>query len=88
MEGRAPALQTPAAARTRTLITRQAATATAIGPDAPPARLFHHPPGYHVAAHGAATSLLSLPYTLVMAPYRVLRFLTKSHDVGALAVTP
>ncbi|PNW88234.1 hypothetical protein CHLRE_01g020500v5 [Chlamydomonas reinhardtii] len=43
--------------------------------------------GYHVA-RGAATSLLSLPYTLIMAPYRVLRFLTKSHDTGVMTVTP
>ncbi|KAG2444504.1 hypothetical protein HXX76_001252 [Chlamydomonas incerta] len=43
--------------------------------------------GYHVA-RGAATSLLSLPYTLIMAPCRVLRFLTKTHDTGVLAVTP
>lgn len=39
-------------------------------------------------ARGAATSLLSLPYTLIMAPYRVLRFLTKSHDTGVMTVTP
>ncbi|KXZ42629.1 hypothetical protein GPECTOR_129g559 [Gonium pectorale] len=43
--------------------------------------------GYHLF-RATTSALLTLPYTIVVAPYRFMRLLTKPHDMAGTEWTP